>query len=185
MKPGFEEQENPFIGIFPTKDQHREVITQFIKKFENDANPDTLILARNYLRSKSRKYEQVNDIIANIKSDDIEQYLYIRELYNKYNFKENKIWHAYFEWYENPKVFSNFKTFKSIVPYSNIEVTSGIFNTAAMYIHSEDNQKINKHLDTQGISTYKLENNKLEKNIDLLLEYIIKGVIRDGVPLNY
>lgn len=162
MKPGFEEQENPYVGIFPTRDQHKHVMKTILEKYSNQLGGILSRSITDYLNT-TKKYWDLNDIIASIRDYNYgDYYIYneIEKLYLTMGFKPEKTYDSYFGFDWNG-TFMNTTTFRYRISFlKNFKITPGIFGMANMQLNNKSNQEIDNYLDTNGISVNSVENGK-------------------------
>src|SRR5437762_13103251 len=165
--------DNPYLGIFPTKAQHHEIIAKIIAKYPR----------HNDLLDVLDEHYDLAIYYYAIKDEDPEAFEYILNLYKELDFIPTQIYQDYFDSMVN---FANFDNFKYEIhnfwlPKNKIKklpkkekkeylekseklkLFPEVFEAGSMFINKEDNIKINKFLETQGISKYYIDGNILKK----------------------
>lgn len=152
---------NPYVGIFPTRQQHAQVIKTFFDTYE--------------LKLTSNVKIKLTELINN--PEDINWSDWLREMYDYPQKYKDFIYKEYykigkFERYRHYESYfsslgdsvGNFKLFKHMTPkmWNDIKITPEIFDMGSMFIDEQVNKDINKDLDNYGISNFYMDNNKLE-----------------------
>ena len=169
-----ENLKNPYVGVFPTRKQHAEVM----KSFLNNPRVHLPDLNKQYLIDNIENYQDINyyEWVERISNYNNTIQKIILNEYEKIGFPSHNRGYYYDQ---NVEVIGNFDNFKARVSHSDdksnqewsndipfsfdIKIEPGIFHMGEMFLDDEDNNKMISHLLTQGISDYVIEDGRLNR----------------------
>jgi len=167
--------ENPYVGIFPTKEQHQTIIKDFLDKHKYAIAGniyDKINELRDYEIFHYYRWVQIINKLNHQHRD------HILDSYKKLGFNTQR--HQYY--FQDIEIIGNFNNFKSKLSYQDDEgrqlllnqteedeffgkeynITPGIFHMGEMFINSENNEITVDFINKNGISKYSINDGELK-----------------------